>query len=234
MKCILFPVLYTFLSVMVLVIDAHSFASQFKSNSLFYSGETGLLHSKIYHTDSNLPTENKDTLMPKPKNRVGIELGGNALLYSLNYERLFYIKSRLFLGIGAGFSYVHRAKPDPYSTPVAAPWHRLIHPIHDAYFAYPLQVSINYGQKHIASGGVSYVTFVDVYEGEPLKVYDRFGHWFLNAGYTWLRRPETNGIFLSARFMVSPFKNEGFQTSPTSGAVKLFPFYFGFSIGYTF
>jgi hypothetical protein len=116
----------------------------FYSYSYPFAPKHSLTLNGLQTSDSNP----KDTTATYRKNLLSLELGGHALMYSLNYERLIYFKPELFFALGGGFSYVHMSKPSPQDDPsVSVSWTNLTWPLQDAYCAYPMQMTINYGLK---------------------------------------------------------------------------------------
>ncbi len=88
--------------------------------SIFTLCTTGIVHSqmdsnKFNNTDTTIVTQ-IDTILQIKKNTVFAEIGGNGIIYSINYDRLFDVSEKIKLSSRIGIHYTNSFPLQYYKT----------------------------------------------------------------------------------------------------------------------
>jgi hypothetical protein len=149
--------------------------------------------------------ENKKTA----KNTIFLELLGNSIWYSLNYDRIVFSEKSFKISGRIGASYM------PPSI------HFMAHEYDFKTFSYPLQVCFIYGKKHHIEIGTGYTFIFDEYKDDIFKIYNTPNKYTISLGYRY--QIQEGGIFVKVNILkFFPVKKSEI------------PFWLGFGLGYTF
>jgi hypothetical protein len=165
----------------------------------------------IFHSYANAQWWNSDPKVTS-RNTLYFEAGGNAGIYSLNYDRILLRKNLFSFGARGGVSFVPFMKHSFINT--------------NFYFnnilAFPIEINCMYGKRHHAEISIGYTQVFNLYNEDIFKVYDIYGLAVFRAGYRFQR--DEGGLFSRAGLLWTPHQLDLYALSN---------FTLGIGVGYT-